>query len=260
MPDFQMSGIYWTLRAGVRNSGCSVLTSTWPWTSCFVSPEANLQAEGWHRIAFHHALESILVWSQGEKKALCHQLCKTHPGLAFFGVGEGAVTPWQLPTFSSCPVIQLEPKVGQTFCPLCRCPCEPQCSDQTLHLRDCMQEVDLDIQKCKEFPSLLSCWLEGTKATWVPAQSFTACLPGDRTVDRRAGSHFCSSDVVIPFAREETSSQNKKKYFDIPCVWFFTVLLEPGEVHVSAVSEEWFGPGDPLKKPSDTSWFFACKT
>lgn len=86
-------------------------------------------------------------------------------------------------------------------------------------------------------------------------------LPGDRTADRRAGSHFCSLGMVITFAREEASSQNqKKKYFDIPCVWSFTVLFQPGQIRVSAVSEERFGPGDPLKKPSDISWFFACKT
>lgn len=86
-------------------------------------------------------------------------------------------------------------------------------------------------------------------------------LPGSRIADRRADSHFCSSGMVIPFAREQANSQNRqKKKFEIPCVWFFTVLLQPGQIHVSTVSEEWFGPGDPLKKPSDISWFFGCKT
>lgn len=165
-----------------------------------VSPEANLQAEDGHRIAFHRALESILVWSQGEKKALCHQLWKTHAGLGFFGVGGGAVNTWPCATFTSCRVMSLEPKVGQMFCPLWRCPCEPQCSDQTLHLCDCTEEVDLDMLKCKVFPSLLSSWLEGTKATSVPVQSFTAwsawrqnCRQESRLsfLFIRHGYHFC---------------------------------------------------------------------
>ena len=75
--------------------------------------------------------------------------------------------------------------------------------------------MDSDVQERKVFPSFLTSWLDGEKATLVQVQSFISlvCLElckGNTTADKRAGSHFCSSRMVIPFAREEASSQNKR--------------------------------------------------
>lgn len=152
----------------------------------------------------------------------------------FLWAGRRSCNTQRCASFSSCCVIWLEPKIHQTFCPLCKCPCEPQCSEQALHLSGCMEEVDLDMQKCEELPSFLSSWLEGTEATSVPAQSFTAWSAW-RTADRRAGSH----SVHLPFAREEANIRNKKKKSILAShVSDVSVLLQPGQIHVSAVSEE----------------------
>lgn len=112
------------------------------------------------------------------------------------------------------------------FCPLWRCLCEPQCSDQTLQLCDCTEEVDLDMLKCKVFPSLLSSWLEGTKATSVPVQSFTAwsawrqnCRQESRLsfLFIRHGYHFCKG--------RSKQSKPKKKVFWYPVCLIFHCSL-----------------------------------
>lgn len=50
-------------------------------------------------------------------------------------------------------------------------------------------------------------------------------LPGSRIADRRADSHFCSSGMVIPFAREQANSQNRqKKIWNSMCLIFHCSL------------------------------------
>lgn len=216
MPDVQMSGMYWTLRAGVKNSGCSVLTSTWPWTSCSLNNLfciaasgrtllVHLQAGDWHRIAFYHTLEGILVWSQGEKKVLCYQLWKTHPG--FFEVGEGAVTPDCVQLSHPVTWYGWSPRFTKHFVHCADVPVNPKLSISVAAWKRW-------IWTCRTVKSLhlfSSLGLREQKPLKCQRSHSQPGLPGDRTADRRVGSHFSSSGMVIPFAREEANSRNEKK-------------------------------------------------